>query len=500
MAKNIEGEKVTESYNLFDLQSDRQLIPNTPNGYSDGYYSGYRQYQRLKQYKREEIDTIINSGDINQQRKLSRNFFAKDGAYRGYILYYATLLKYSGILIPNPGIGQSLSNSACKKKYIQAMDFIDRIPIKVFCENCAQKALTDGSYYGLIQKMDKQNFSYLDLPSEYCRSRFKDISGNDLIEFDLAYFNSIGDKNLRQIALDTYPEFVSNAYRKWIKGIESQSQWLLIPPDIGICFPMVDGRPFFLSVIPALMDLDEALEIGRERDLEEIRKIIVQKIPHNNENILLFEPDEALEIHKGTVEMMKGNKNVSVLTTYADVDAITSKTTADTTSSTIEGSQANVSRQSAVSDQIFSSTGSTTLSSSIKKDISMMMILANKFSIFFTNLVNRLYGNQTITFKYTILPITEQLKDDYIETSKKLATLGYSWMLPALAMDISQKDLLNIKDLENDVLGLQDKLIPLSSAYTQSGEVGAPKKKNEDKAEQTVKNETSKDNVMGGSK
>ena len=144
--------------------------------------------------------------------------------------------------------------------------------------------------------------------------------------------------------MDTYPEFVSNAYRKWVKGIESQSQWLLIPPDIGICFPMVDGRPFFLSVIPALMDLDEALEIGRERDLEEIRKIIVQKIPHNNENILLFEPDEAVEIHKGTVEMMKGNKNVSVLTTYADVDAITSKTTADTTSSTIEGSQANVSR------------------------------------------------------------------------------------------------------------------------------------------------------------
>ena len=59
---------------------------------------------------------------------------------------------------------------------------------------------------------------------------------------------------------------------------------------------------------------------------EEIRKIIVQKIPHLSDGRLLFEPDEDLEIHTGTVGMLKGNKNVSVMTTYADVDAIASKT------------------------------------------------------------------------------------------------------------------------------------------------------------------------------
>jgi hypothetical protein len=34
--------------------------------------------------------------------------------------------------------------------------------------------------------------------------------------------------------------------------------------------------------------------------------------------------------------MMKQNKNVSVLTTYADVDAIVSKTSNDNTSNTLE--------------------------------------------------------------------------------------------------------------------------------------------------------------------
>jgi len=46
---------------------------------------------------------------------------------------------------------------------------------------------------------------------------------------------------------------------------------------------------------------------------------------------LLFEPDEAEEIHAGTVGMLKGNKNLSVLTTYADVEAITSKSTDNNT-------------------------------------------------------------------------------------------------------------------------------------------------------------------------
>jgi hypothetical protein len=48
---------------------------------------------------------------------------------------------------------------------------------------------------------------------------------------------------------------------------------------------------------------------------------------------LIFEPDEAEEIHSAAVGMMKGNKNLSVLTTYGDVDAIVSKTSADNTDS-----------------------------------------------------------------------------------------------------------------------------------------------------------------------
>jgi len=45
---------------------------------------------------------------------------------------------------------------------------------------------------------------------------------------------------------------------------------------------------------------------------------------------LVFEPPEAEEMHRGAVGMLKGNPNISVLTSYADVEAITSKTSSDT--------------------------------------------------------------------------------------------------------------------------------------------------------------------------
>jgi hypothetical protein len=101
-------------------------------------------------------------------------------------------------------------------------------------------------------------------------------------------------------------------------------------------------------------------------------------------------------------------------------------------------------------------------------------------------------------------------------------------------MGINQKDLIGLKELENDVLKLGEKLIPLSSSYTQAngsedpnkeeegtegdgsssggdqgkkGEVidtdpdvgGRPKKKDENKAPQTVANEESKNRTGGGS-
>jgi hypothetical protein len=153
--------------------------------------------------------------------------------------------------------------------------------------------------------------------------------------------------------------------------------------------------------------------------------------------MLLFEPEEAAVMHQGAVNMMSGNKNISVLTTYADVDSVVSNTASEAATNALEKSLQNIYSNTGVSGQLFAPTGSQALMISIKNDISLMMILGNKYSRFLTFIVNTLFANSNITFKYTLLPISYYDVSDYITDSFKLAQSGYSFLLPSLALGIT---------------------------------------------------------------
>ena len=129
--------------------------------------------------------------------------------------------------------------------------------------------------------------------------------------------------------------------------------------------------------------------------------------------------------------------------------------------------------------------------------MALMMVLARKLERFISSIVNNKYGNANISFTYKILPVSFYNQKEYVETSLKLANSGYSFLLPALAMDVSQRELNSLKDLENDVLKLKERLIPLSTSYTETGNVGRPTKDAQDKSAKTVANEESLD--RGGS-
>lgn len=460
------------------------------------YYS--KKLHIVRDYKPEEIEQIINSGDVVAQQALSRAFFERKSLYKRILYYYATLLTYQGLLIPNPGFGKKLSTPHIAKRYYNSLDYLDKLNLQETLTRISLKVLIDGCYYGIIKTLDKDDFVLFDLPNAYCRSRFKDFHGNDIVEFNVTYFNTITDLDLRQAALSIYPDVVQKHYRRYSKNQEI-SPWIKLSAEIGVCFSFFeDGMPLFLDVIPATLQYEDAVDNEQERELEEIRKIIVQKIPHLNDGQLLFEPDEAMEMHRGAVNMMRGNKNLSILTTYADVDAIISRTSADNVNTSLDKMLQNVYNEGGVSAQIFSPTGSQALPTSIRNDTALMMVLGQKYSRFITYVINCVHANSNISFKYILLPITYYNQSDYIADSFKLAQSGYSFLLPALAAGFNQRELSNIKTLENDLLELRDKLLPLSSAYTQSGDVGRPAKDLEDKAVKTIQNEESLDR-QGGS-
>ena len=472
-----------------------KMIAKNESSYNLTRY-GRNRHERVKEYTLEEIKNIIDSGSVDAQIILSRNYFERGGFYWRLLMHYATLLKYTGLLIPNPSFGKNLSESYITKKYHSAVSFVDKANLPDLFTHIGTKVLRDGSYYGVIQEVTDKSISILDLPIFYCRSRFKDKEGNDIIEFNVTYFDTIHDGEYRKKALAAYPANVVNWYRRW-KARKTKSPWCYISTSVGICMSLIDERPVFLNIIAAELEYEDAKDINKERDLEEIRKILVQHIPHLTDGGLLFEPEEAVEMHKGAVDMMKKNENLSVLTTYADVDAIVSKTANDNSLNSVDKALTNIYAEAGSSSQLFGTDSNLSLGTSITNDMALMMVLARKMARFITSIINDKYGNTNITFTYKILPVSFYNQKEYVEEALKLANSGYSFLLPALAMDLSQRELSNVKDLENDVLKLKEKLLPLSTSYTETGNVGRPTKDAQDKSAKTVANEESLD--RGGS-
>ena len=59
--------------------------------------------------------------------------------------------------------------------------------------------------------------------------------------------------------------------------------------------------------------------------MQDLLKIIVQKLPRDKNGDLIFDVDEAKDIHLNAVKMLANAVGVDVLTTFADIDSITLK-------------------------------------------------------------------------------------------------------------------------------------------------------------------------------
>ena len=465
------------------------MIATKPRSYKRVNYDRLHS-DAVTEYTDEQIEDVILSGNPSEMKELSRSYFWSNGFYRRIIFYYAYLLKYAYVVIPHL---RDKPNNKTKKNYYNALDYCDNLGLKDFCGHVAVNVLVDGAYYGLIVKKDKK-VSTMDLPFDYCFSRYKGFSGLDIVEMDLSYFTTILDKKSREEMFKLYPKDVKLAYQKYISGKGPKT--IALPEGIGICFTVYENHPFFLDIIPTLniFSTYRGLEVQKEEN--ETKKILVQHIGTTKDGELLFEPAEAEVLHTGAVTMLENNLLLDVLTTYAEVKVESLSDARQTINSNLETFQNMIYAEGGVSPNLFAAKGNVSLEQSIKQDLSLMMHLGEKFTVLYSYLLNKEFSSNTLKYSFIILPISYYNESDYIDETYKLAGSGYSFILPALATGLTQKQFLDLKDLENNVLNLEEVLIPLSSQYTQPGntgvdgkEGGSPTKKEKDKKDKTIQNE-----------
>lgn len=421
---------------------------------------------RASLYTRDQIDDIVSSGNPIERAELSEYFFATNGLYKRIILHYATFLTYSWIAVPYlKNRKYDIAERKIAQTYYDATDFLTTFQVERKCTLFAKEILVKGAYYGLIHD-EGDKVVIQDLPFDYCRSRFKNGQDIDIVEFNMKFFDdAIRDEALRKEILKTYPKFIEKAYNLY--KYKGGPKWVFLPAEMGIYFSYFEERPFFLDLIPLLDDLDEYKVLDKERNKQALKRILTQQVKTEGQN-LVFEPDEAEQMHDGVVEMLSNNPDVDVITTYNDINLL--DLSSDDDEKTEVADMQNLIYESAgMSKEFFFPTTEAGLAYSANNDLAMMMILGQRFAHFFTALLNYKYENKKIKFKLIILPLTYYNSADYTSRARELASFGYSFLTPILSTGLDQTNLANLKMLENDLLELDEILKPLQSSYTQSG-------------------------------
>lgn len=241
----------------------------------------------------------------------------------------------------------------------------------------------------------------------------------------------------------------------------------MIPAELGVYFCFFEERPFFLDLIPLLDSLDDYKDIDRERNIQALKRILVQEIPHDGMK-LVFEPQEAEVMHQGAVEMLSNNKDLDVITSYAKVSLLDMSST-DDKKTEISDMQNLIYSSAGMSKELFFATTEAGINYSVNNDMALIMVLGQRFAHFLTVLLNYKFANKRVKFKLLILPLSYYNCHEYTQRARDCATLGYSFLTPILSTGIDQTNLAMLKALENDLLQLDEILKPLQSSYTQSG-------------------------------
>jgi hypothetical protein len=468
--KNISAGENKEGLHRF-VNFANKLIGNVSVTNQDFFTdSGFSMSSRTKktiQYTKDEAAEIIRAGDSDSLKELSESFFYSSGFYRRLIMYYSTILYYIPLLIPHMVKDKKkITDKKYSEKYFEALELINSLNFEQLCRHFTQKVLVEGAYYGMIKEVDGE-YSIQDLPFDYCRSRLKSFTGVDIVEFDVTWFDQISDDRLKLETLKTFPKEVRRWYLKYTKGTE-KSSWVRLPMDKGIHFTLVEERPFFSSVIPSIIHFSDYIDMEEQKDLQQLHVLLAQELDHTSTGELIFEPEEAVEFHKGLTAITKKNEFLDGITTYGKLKAVRILDDDAASTDNLEKVSKVLYTESGVSKQIFSADGNNSLERSIQNDIALMMALATKFSIWLKNFINSIIADKYITFGVEILPVGQYNVKDYQAQALNAAQYGYSFIIPSIAMGLEQNQLFDIKSVETKVLKMHELLVPLQSSHTMS--------------------------------
>ena len=427
---------------------------------------------------KERVLKAIADNDLLTMQSVSNFFYRTSGIYGRLCKYLAYMYRYDWMITPYINDEELKNDKKLLTNFYKILNYFDNSKIKELFGNIALKVVRNGCYYGYI--IDNiTSVQIQELPIKYCRSRFS-VMGRPAIEFNMKYFDDkFKDAQQKMRILNLFPKEFKQGYRlfkegKLVPDFEGDtSGWYLLDINKAVKFN-INGEdfPVLIAVIPAILDLDVAQGLDRKRMAQKLLKIIIQKMPVDKNGDLVFDVDEAQQLHNNAVNMLGKAVGIDVLTTFADVDVADM---ADKNTTTTVDDLAKVERtvynEAGISQMQFNTDGNIALEKSILNDEASMYNLLLQFQDFLNYLLVKFNVSKKISFRAQLLTTTIYNYKELSKMYKEQMQVGYSKLLAQIALGQTQSAILANAYFENDVLDLINVFIPPMMSSTMNSDV-----------------------------
>ncbi len=427
---------------------------------------------------KQTVLNAINNYDLKTMREISMFFYRVSGIYSRILRYMAFMYRYDWYVTPYIK-SENMKNEKLLDGFQKCLKILDCFGVKKNFGEIALKVLQLGCYYA-YKVPTSQGIVLQELPPNYCRSRFN-CGGKPAIEFNMKFFDDqFRDTNQRIRILKVFPDEFRKGYALYKKGklkpdfSGDTNGWYLLDPKMTVKFTANgEDYPAFISIIPLILDLDEAQALDRKKTLQRLLKIVIQKMPMDKNGDLIFDVDEAQQLHNNAVNMLSRAIGVDVLTTFADVSVedMTNNNSSSVQTDDLQRTERQVYNEAGVSQMQFNTDGNIALEKSILNDEATMYNLLLQFENFLNDLIAPMNTSPNkVEYKAWLLTTTIYNYKELAKLYKEQVQLGYSKMLPQIALGHSQSSILANAYFENDILDLVSVFIPPMSSNTMNAD------------------------------
>lgn len=424
---------------------------------------------------------IVEGTDLQQIRGLSKYFFQTNGVYARAVRYLADIYKYDFILYPNLDLDLEMTDEMgdkILKKFNALLEHFDNSAIQLMCRKWAIAVCLEGVYYGYICDDVNDKLVVQDLPVDFCRARFLH-KGMPLVEFNVQYFDKVtSNLEYRQKLLSLFPEEFQAGYRKYKAGklpAEEQGDdagWILLDMNRAFKFNFNDDDiPPFLFAIPDLINLMEVEDLNKEKLIQQIQKILIQKFELDQNGQIPFTMKELQQLNQNAVDMVGDAVGVSVLSTVADVTLEDlAGNEGEQAQNNVETAQNTVYNSLGISTNLFNTDGNLALEKSIIIDEAYVKPLLLQFEQFFNRYLEWKFNKKDLKFRMKMLLTSIFNNTELSSKYENLTKIGFSRFLPMVALSHTQKEVISMAKLEQQIMQLDAYMLPPFSSNTMSSD------------------------------